>query len=449
MSVSLFELFNVLVALGLISAIYFSRGNTPTSLILFLYGTFHFGFSSFALLSHDYSQLLIQMHNEGAGVLALSSGVAVLFAALVAQTIRGFKTIIECRRLHDWPVLAVSALALVAVFIGYLLNYRENDFKQMMNIASISLIFVFIILHSTYCSDDAGNFDRLALPAIVILILVTSVAAYELATFKAWSVFLNSDGETVYRASSLLFNPNLLGYWSSLVYIAAVYAWAVASNKNYLWLIAMVLAAATLYMSGSRSALALLIGVLVLAATMAPSKKTITAPILLLLIIFGIYSISTNFLHGELASAISLLGERQVMAFSNLSGYLFSKLSSLIDVPVMVGFPIYVPTEVGIAIEGRFVGEYRDAGWLVLHQDAGWLGVLALFCLVTFALLRLSKAYWSKKSVASVYAIAALVYCLMSGLVMRFQVFPVWIFIVSVMLIALNASRTNDAFLRK
>lgn len=432
-SVHFFEAINLVIAVGVIAAVFYSCGRVSVPFILFFYGTFHFAFSVVAFFDFEYRRLLNDLHNFGVGFMALFSGVSVLVVVLLAQVASGYKSALKTGSVYDFPVFFVSALSLLMVFFGFIFAYGEGDARQVLNVSSVLLMVVFVFLYSIFGSEETGSFDKFALPLVGLLVLVVSVAVYELATFKAWSVFWDSDGLAVYRASSILFNPNLFGFWASLIYIASSYGWIASPHKKHLWLVAMLLTAFALYFSGSRSALALLVGVLLLAAVLAASKRALIAPALLVVIVVGIYVLSSIALHGEILTVIKVLGWRYLSAFSDLFGY----------TAAMFGFSAAVPEEIAVSIEGRFSGESPDAGWLVLYQDSGWCGVLALFFLVAFIFFRLGKIYFSEKSLASVYLIGALLYCLLSGFVMRFQVFPVWVFIVSVMLVALNASRAD------
>ena len=71
----------------------------------------------------------------------------------------------------------------------------------------------------------------------------------------------------------------------------------------------------------------------------------------------------------------------------------------------------------------------EDSGWLVLYDDAGILGLAAVISACWMLVLRGGRAYVSHPSAAAVYLLAMLIYILMTGLVMRFQIFPVWMLI--------------------
>lgn len=432
MNISGFELVNVLIAVGLIIVLW-REGKSSIIFVLFLYGTLHFADCTLALFSQDSTQLLIDMHNNGAGILALSSGILVLmtsFALLGRQAYRA-ASIKSCYKHGVFWVLVVATFCLL---VGYYLNYRVGDRGQALNVASVAAIVILLLLIQLNDSALEISIEKHGLLLFGILLLVVGVAVYEVAANKAWSVFWNSEGVMVYRASSFLFNPNLLAYWASLIYIGAVYAWHAQPDKNRLWCLAMVLLAATIYMSGSRSGLAILFAALIFSAIIVRGKISVYAPIILIITVSAIYGVALGLSSTQPWGTFAVLGERYQMAFFHLYGYLAS----------FVGSTVQVPPEVEISIEGRFVGDTLDAGWLVLHQDAGWLGVFALFGVIAFLMMRLSRLGEPGSGHARAYLLAALFYCVASGLVMRFQIFPVWLFFGVVMAVAVNNLRLSQ-----
>lgn len=433
MNISGFELVNALIAAGLIGAVWRER-KLSIIFVLFLYGTLHFAYSTFALFSHDSTQLLIDMHTNGAGILALSSGILVLMSSYALLAGRVYRASSKIRLPYKHGVFWVLVVAIFCLLVGYCLNYRVGDRGQALNVASVAAIFMLLLLIQLKDSALEISIDKHGLLLFGILLLVVGVAVYEVAANKAWSVFWKSDGVMVYRASSFLFNPNLLAYWASLIYIAAVYAWHARPDKNRLWCLAMVLLAATIYMSGSRSGLALLFAALMFSAIIVRGKISIYAPIILTITVSAIYGVALGLSSTQPWGKFAVLGERYQMAFFHLYGYLAS----------FVGSKVQVPPEVETSIEGRFVGDTLDAGWLVLHQDAGWLGIFALFGVIAFLIMRLLRLGEPGSGYVRAYVLAALFYCVASGLVMRFQIFPVWLFFGVVMAVAVNVLRLSQ-----
>ena len=96
-----------------------------------------------------------------------------------------------------------------------------------------------------------------------------------------------------------------------------------------------------------------------------------------------------------------------------------------------------IPVQVVESIEGRFVSGGADSGWLVLYQDVGWFGLGAVILAVCMLVAWGVRICISHPSPSSVYALAVLCYCLVIGFVMRFQIFPIWLFISLVLIVCL------------
>ena len=135
---------------------------------------------------------------------------------------------------------------------------------------------------------------------------------------------------------------------------------------------------------------------------------------------------------------IAILGRRFVLAAPHLMKYILMRVLILAEATGIEGFTSAVatalgtkgvPPEVASAISGRVVSNTPDAGWLVLYKDVGWWGCAAMLWISVYALGWGVAAYMSERSAASVFALMILCYCLMIGFFMRFQMFPVWIFI--------------------
>jgi hypothetical protein len=245
---------------------------------------------------------------------------------------------------------------------------------------------------------------------------------YEVLARHSWAGTLESSGAYVYRASSVLFNPNLYAFWASLVYLACAYGMHAHREQRRMLLLGMVLASTAIYLSGSRSAGYLLLAMLFLPPLLVRERGQWLPLLVLPLTMLTIYA-GAAWLAGDMRwQEIALLGERFAAAPVHLANYIFQR----IGIPAAIAVS---PAEVVVSIEGRFVGESRDAGWLVLYQDAGWVGLSAVIMGGGGLVVRGISIYLARPNPASVYTLALLLYCLLTGLVMRLQIFPVWLFI--------------------
>lgn len=318
---------------------------------------------------------------------------------------------------------------MVAVLFGYFLNYRPADWMQLKNVISfelmlVLLIFGFLSVRGTYISDEPKIYSQ-ALVGLGILAFTDFIAIYEVFCNQSWAGTLESSGAMVYRASATLFNPNLLAFWASLVYLGCAYCEYVYKEHQKMLLWGMILASIAIYMSGSRSASYLLFLVLFIPVILMRNRLNLLALVVFPLTILTIYSGARWFVSPCTSSSegwyeVVLLGERFLAA----PIYLINYILKLLGVS-MIGIPV----EVVVAIEGRFVGEGRDSGWLVLYQDVGLIGFSAVILACCMLVVWGVRAYISDRSPSSVYALSTLFYCVLTGLVMRFQIFPVWLFI--------------------
>jgi hypothetical protein len=66
------------------------------------------------------------------------------------------------------------------------------------------------------------NICRLILAVFLIMVVIS---AWEILSFRIFHLFLLDSGELIRRAGSLLFNPNVLGFWCAFVAIFAAYTY--------------------------------------------------------------------------------------------------------------------------------------------------------------------------------------------------------------------------------
>lgn len=426
-----FEIANVLIVVLLLSILMRKRDVTTLLLVLFAYGTFHFGFTAVALTANDSISLLIAEHIEGSGVLAKVATLAILGTGFSLLSMHAYRTLVESCGCEN-KIISYALLVMGVLFFGYLLSSRQGDWLQLKNVISIEVMIAFLLMgYLGAIGSNTLNSEKIyswGVGELLLFAVIDCIAIYEVFSHNAWSTYADSSGAIIYRASSVLFNPNLFGFWAALVYLSCAYGmYAYKAHRNMMvW--GMVLASIAIYMSGSRSAGYLLLVVLFIPALFLKKRFNLLTLLLLPMTMLAIYagaawlapfcSLSNAGWH-----ELTLLGDRFVAAPIYLINYVLMKSGSMFQ------FSAGVPIEVSIAIEGRLVGEGRDAGWIVLYQDAGLLGMGAILWGSSILLWWGVRTYWVERNAASVYALAVLCYCLSTGLVMRMQIFPVWLFI--------------------
>ena len=420
LKINAIEIVNVLIVIFLLFILIRKRDITTLLLILFVYGTLHFGFAAIALATNESASLLIALHNDGGGLLAKFSSLSLLSVVFVLLGWQAYGEYLLSQSGEKKIVVSVFVV-MVVLACGYLLNIRQGDWLQLKNVISLEAMLA-LLLFGFLGANGARTMKIFpAIPAGLLILGITDcIAIYEVFDHSSWAGTLESSGAMVYRASSLLFNPNLFAFWASLIYLACAYGMHACKEHRKMMLWGMVLASIAIYFSGSRSAGYLLLGVLCIPALLVNERSHWLSLMILPLTMLAIYE-GTVWLVLPFVSdsegwyEIALLGERFASAPVYLVNYVLSVPS--------------VPAEAVLSIEGRFIGDGRDAGWLVLYQDVGWLGTSAMLGLSLLSLWLAMSAYLEKRSAASAYALAILCCCLLTGLVMRLQIFPVWLFV--------------------
>ena len=384
--------------------------------LLFAYCSLHFTFAAMPMLTGESIENIVNLHIKGGGVLSKAAASSVIVAFLVV--------IYTKSSVLTKGVGLALAVSLLLLMVGYLLNLRVGDWMQLKNVAATGLVAVMLASMALVQLEFKQPVkERYIAFLIALLVTMLVVAFFEIYTLRTWATFVDSKGVMVRRSSALLFNPNLYGLWSAIV--ATFFSFLYLRQSGPWALFAMVLAFAGIFFSGSRSAAFLLFFVLVGVALFTEKKsgwiKWMPAA-LMLAVFFGI-ALGSNLLsffsgnHSrEGWDAIAVVGERFAIYPIQLAAYLWNHLDW--------GRKINIPTEIAVSIEGRFIGELKDSGWLVLHDDAGWMGVIAAVC-VGFMLGWLGvRTYLLQRDLPSIYALAVLVLVVGLGFVSRFQVFP-------------------------
>lgn len=425
------EIINVLIVILLLNVILRRRDVATLLLALFAYGTLHFSFAAIALATHESASLLVELHTEGSGALAELSTLSLLGIVLAMLSMFAYDTWLRNRTSGRKVVLHIL-LAMGVVFCGYLLNLRQGDWLQLKNVISIevmlSLLMVGFLGATSIDRLNAAKIHAWMVGGLLILCVTDCIAIYEVFAQQSWAGTLESSGAMVYRASSILFNPNLFAFWASLVYLACAYGMHEWKECRGIMLWGMFLAAVAIYFSGSRSVGFLLLGALFFSSVLLKGRANWLPLMILPLTMLAIYAVAAwvvaPLFPGKGGwNEIAMLGERFAVAPLYLVNYVLKLVGATDIVPFTD-----VPHEVAVSIEGRFEGETCDAGWMVLYHDVGWMGTAAMLWICLISLLWGVRTYLAERSAGSVYALATLCCCLMTGFVMRFQIFPVWLF---------------------
>jgi hypothetical protein len=398
---------------------YLERNSLTVLTALFVYGSIHFAYTSIPFFYYSNSISVInELHIIGSVWPAKLSGIAVFSASLIILFLLRTKK----EKLDAILILGViNVFYLLTLSIGHFLN---DEYLSMANLLAV-LCFITLILITKNLKLNFDKLDKKLFSFFLVIIsiqtLASVVALYELASLKTWATFLNSNGDIVYRASSIFFNPNVYGIWSVIVALLFSYSFQTGLYSKTISSIVIVQSSMSLFMSGSRSALLLLIMALILIGVMSVKNdfKHRWLPLLLVFLsTFGISAIVKFFQFNitfQLVgmNVISILADRIILAPVYIISYIFDE---------------GIPEEVTISIEGRTNGSLTDSSWLTLLNDAGGLGVILFLSFLSFLIYKSLKSYYVKLDTISTYGVVFLLMFLLMGAVMRFQVFPVWLF---------------------
>ena len=446
LSFNAIEITNALIAIVLFYVIYRRQDAGSLLWVLFFYCTLHFSFAIYPLFSSEHTLLLGNLHLQGSGWLAKISALSLLICvfyllgghayATYSQSLVSEKRVVNC-------ILA----GMIAVFGGYMFNLRPGDLLQLKNTVSIEAMLFLIMIGFLGLRGRQGS-DKMdvhfwIVPGLGILSLIVCVSVFEVVSHRSWAGTLETSGAMVYRASATLFNPNLLGIWASLVYLGGAFHMFASKKDQKLMMLAMILTSCAIYFTGSRSAILLLMLALIVAFMMTivvTREKLRWVPLAILpMTVISIYA-SVHWLIIPFVADTVGWHEIELLALRFAATPKYLVYYGL----MVIGYEVQIPVEIAISMEGRLIGGVGDAvggagdgGWITLYSDIGWLGMIGILGLWLLALCRGLISCFSNHYIANVYALSVLCYCLLIGLVMRFQIFPVWVLISIVLTLCL------------
>lgn len=267
----------------------------------------------------------------------------------------------------------------------------------------------------------------------LLLLFSVSVAFYEIFYGLAWASFYSVDNLLVVRASSIFFNPNLFGLFCAMMVVIFAFHWhkSLTTLSNPVPLSGIFIAGLGIYLASSRSLGYLLLIFLIAAGMLLPQGvRSRFKPAL-------IYTLSLL-----MAATLSLIWWR--IDSSDTAEHFWVLAMRLLDSPVQIlamclnllNIPLsgdlgelFLKPETIVAVEGRFMGGERDSGLLTTYDDSGWLGMAAILFFWLYALSVGVRAYMHRRNIEAAYALATVGFCFAVGALMRYQVYPVWIWI--------------------
>jgi len=460
------------IAIALLLAVYAIRNKSASSLFfsLFLYVTFHYSYAALPVFSPFFNiDEFEALHRQTqAGVKLVGFGFLFFILGLLIKRNR--------RRLfsgiHNSSEKWIGTMFLLwgfMVFVHWVVDAIGGEYPAKIALQDIFSSFLMVIFSWGFGSvlqtqqnlpiAIQGKACRLLL---AVLSLMVAIGMWEILSFRAYSGSPLDSGEYVRRANSLLFNPNVLGFWCAFVTIFAAFTFHSNMWPRKLSVLIIVLAGYGILLSGSRSGLIICLFLLGIASLLLFTVRKRIPEIAtfrpLLIFVTGIGTIGL-FLEGldkvtgstvKSLHAMALLVDRFIAIPLAIVSYTFSKLSlfdgynpsSLSENKTSLLSKSEVRQETtAIAIEGRLNADdvLVDNGYLAMLHDGGWpafviwIALWAVFVVLGLQSLRKSPG------VNSAYALSLVVGCAFSAMFMRaFQVFPFWVMIAMALGISLS-----------
>lgn len=426
-----YEVLSLLMAITLAFFVSQKKNSITVLWALFIYGATHFIFGLGPFISSD-SISSDSLHLIGGGLIANISVCLFLGYCFNFLFVKKVKLILN-KKIYSTIFLIMSG-----PIVGYVLNYREGDWAQFKNLISMEALTLFLIagvraLISNPKMRDAG---KIYIFTLIFLIATSFVSIYEVASAKSWASTVQSSGVTVFRASATAFNPNVLGFCASIVFWGASYGWSKYPHLRWKKILPLLFfSGVIIYLSGSRSAWLTLLISLFIPIFLLRSYASCISIIILLgilslghLLPLGIVLIENNTLVPYF-QRVSLLAIRFVEGIPNFFSYVMVKAQILYYAMNGVIFSAHkLPPEIMVSLDGRFTID-GDSGWGTIYRDMGLLGILSVVW-GSFLLIKMGiNSYIKRPGLEGAYSLAGLLICILTGFFMKFQIYPIWIFI--------------------
>ena len=436
------------ISIAIFLAIYAIRKKSASSIFLslFLYITFHYTYSVLFIFSpffdpSEYGDLHYQTFN---GVKAVGFGF--LFFILAMLFIRYRKHIFYRNDyMAEKYLKTIFLLWLAMVFSNWTVEWIKGAFPTKIVLQDFFSCFLMVILTWSFKvalydqKDHYNSFQKnVGRVLLAVLILMVAVGTCELLLLRTWSLVDIDSQEYVRRANSLLFNPNVLGFWCAFVAIFASFIFHFKMCSKKISALMLVLAGYGILLSGSRSGLIiclLLLGlasILLFAIKKRNSETAAFTPLLIFVAGMGIISfilkgldkITNSTLKG--LRAMALLVERFIDIPKQIAGYVITSLTG-VDI-----FQNNSGLEYSFNIEARLTttANLPDNGYLAMLKEDGWPAMITWIILWILLAVIGIQALRKAPGIRSAYSLSLVVGCALSAMFVRaFQVFPFWVII--------------------
>jgi hypothetical protein len=425
-------------------------------LCLFLYITFHYSYAALPIFSFHFSisEYILLHQNTQAGVKLTGFGFLIFILGLLVWRYRQHIFTGVHYGAEKWLRWLFILWGLM-VFTHWVIDAAGRDYPSIIAVQDIVSAFLLGIFAWSFGAAlkikkdiTVVTQENICWLLLILLSLMVAIGVWEILSSRIFFLILLDSGEYVRRAKSLLFNPNVLGFWCSFVAIFSAYTYHSQDWPSKLYGYTLVLAGFGILLSGSRSGLTICFLFLGTAALLIfRIRKRITTiksfrPLMIFtagmgtisLVIKVFDNISRHAIEG--LHAVALLVDRFIVFPQELLHYILLKLYNYNLFPsswlAKISEKMAISKATAILIDGRINPDTKivDNGYLAMMHDGGWAALV--FWIVLWAVLVLLgfKSLRNLPGVNSAYALSLVIGCAFSAVCMRaFQVFPFWVMI--------------------
>jgi hypothetical protein len=460
-------------------AYYFKK---PAYLIfmLFLYATFHYSYSIVPIFNWNTDSLMVYRQTQP-GVKLI--GLLFFFFSLGLVFLHNRQDIFSKMTIKKGLWFWLASLAWGAsVLISLFINISNGAFPSGLAIqdcVSTFLIWVSVWVYGTTLKTDRApdqespNVKKIYYALLMVLIVMVMLSMVQIMTERTFAGNLLPSGRYAYRASGLLYNPNVLGFWSGLVAILGAYRYH-SNNQKVTSIFIMILSCVAIFLSGSRSGMFICISLfssilLTLFLSKKIERQAMFYPFIIIISSFVIIGSSLKIANELTGGKIEEISKFTVLVdrFYNTPSEIMSYASDQVNPNPHSSYTIAPSIEndsqpaksnsgTAIGIKARTAISKTiqvdsattiptDNAYIAMFADFG-LSPVIIWVLSGIWLLILSIQTHSKlQSVESAYGINLIVACALSGLFMRsFQVFPFWVFVAILLSISFSIILSNS-----
>lgn len=446
---------NGTIALLLIIYISYKKDLYSLFFSLFIYLSLHYSYVAFGIFEVTELHSLHGTTQVGAKL----TGIGFILFVIIVLILRYRMLLIEQIFSGASKVIVFLCsfwfLAVVIHWVNMVLNGRYPSRLSIQNIFSTCLLCIIFIgcgvVLSQRPSVSKDRLERFCKIVIFLLLTILFIGIYQIISHHAWNfTYINESDRFVWRASSILFNANLLGFWCAMVALFAGYIYHMRVLSQKISILIIFLCSIGIFLSGSRSSL--LIGFLAfsIVTILLFFQKEKRLPIKNIFLPIGVFVFSIiSFIvivksgmvltndKFDCIEVFSLLGDRFLLMPFEILGFLLNKISTHSEafsrfIPALQSLPA-ISVKSAVSITGRFSntsGDDIDNGYLLMLDDAGWFGLLIWGLIWSFFIYIGIKVLIISPGVRSIYSLSVILVCIFAAIFARvFQVFPFWLII--------------------